>query len=82
MTPCLMLFSGIPHLAIFLSDPGIPGVRSMGRECLSLTDLVETYTSYTSFRLYTSYRLYTEKVTRVAHLVDNFATYASDSTWW
>ena len=22
----------------FLSDPGIPGVRSMGRECLSLTE--------------------------------------------
>ena len=23
---------------VFLSDPGIPGVRSMGRECLSLSD--------------------------------------------
>ena len=27
---------------IFLSDPGIPGVRSMGPECLSQTDLFET----------------------------------------
>ena len=27
---------------IFLSDPGIPGVQSMGPECLSQTDLFET----------------------------------------
>ena len=27
-----------PFNSGFLSDPGIPGVRSMGRECLSLSE--------------------------------------------
>ena len=59
----------------FLSDPGIPGVRSMGPSVSNkLTDLwlsYRLYTSYTSFRLYTSYRLYTEKV-----------TVSSGAIWW
>ena len=73
--------------SLFLSDPGIPGVRSMGPvsnwvsegRCWNYTSYrrctsytsYRLYTSYTSYRLYTSFRLYTEKVTVL-----------SGAIWW
>ena len=54
------------RIPLFLSDPGIPGVRVSKTNQLYLCASYTSYTSYISHRLYTSYRLYTEKVTRVA----------------
>ena len=59
-----------PPPLFFLSDPGIPGVRSMGpsvsKWCFASYTSYRLYTSYTRYTSYTTYRLYTEKVTRGA----------------
>ena len=80
---------------LFLSDPGIPGVRSMGPSLShSQANVCETYTSYTS---YTSGVIWWPnlELMQVApsgdqicnqwkwcHMVAKFATNASSAIWW
>ena len=68
----------------FLSDPGIPGVRSMGPECLKLTEVVQVKQVIQNIQVI--------QVTQPGgqicnqckwhHLVAKFGTNAIGAIWW